>query len=325
MSLKGETIEVRAKESEPVQARIFETSQLCVFGNVQITTQALREMLQRNIPVAFFSTGGWFCGAAKGMAHKNVELRQLQYATAAAPAKCLSIAAQMIVTKIRNSRTILMRNHPGLPQNCSERLARLAVAAGRAKKPESLLGIEGVAARLYYSHFSDLLKGKATASRGHEWAFDFNGRNRRPPLDPVNALLSYAYGLLTKDLMVTAWTVGFDPFLGFYHKPRYGRPALALDLMEEFRPIIADSVVISAVNNGIVGPDDFVRRGPAVALKDNARRKFIQAYERRLDTLVTHPLFGYRISYRRVLEVQVRLLGRFLYGEIDSYPGFRTR
>jgi len=141
----------------------------------------------------------------------------------------------------------------------------------------------------------------------------------------VNALLSYAYGLLTKDLMVTAWTVGFDPFLGFYHKPRYGRPALALDLMEEFRPIIADSVVISAVNNGIVGPDDFVRRGPAVALKDNARRKFIQAYERRLDTLVTHPLFGYRISYRRVLEVQVRLLGRFLYGEIDSYPGFRTR
>lgn len=122
-----------------------------------------------------------------------------------------------------------------------------------------------------------------------------------------------------------ALAVGFDPFLGFYHQLRYGRPALALDIMEEFRPIIADSVVLAVVNNAIIAPGDFLRRGPAVALKPIARKKFIQAYERRLDSLVTHPVFGYRISYRRVLEVQFRLLARLLAGEIPAYPPFRTR
>jgi len=131
--------------------------------------------------------------------------------------------------------------------------------------------------------------------------------------------------MLAKDLAVTALCVGFDPFLGFFHQPRYGRPALALDLMEEFRPIIADSVVIWAVNNGVISKGDFIRRGPACALKTEARKKFIRAYEKRLDALVTHPVFGYRISYRRVLEVQARLLGRVLLGELPEYPGFRTR
>jgi CRISPR-associated protein Cas1 len=187
---------------------------------------------------------------------------------------------------------------------------------------DRLLGIEGMAARLYFSAFSGMLKSR---QEGVGCTFDFNGRNRRPPVDPVNALLSYAYALLAKDLTVTTLAVGFDPFLGFYHQPRYGRPSLALDLMEEFRPIIADSVVLWVVNNGMVSPSDFVRRGPAVALNPDARRKFIQAYEKRLDTLITHPVFGYRISYRRVLEVQVRLLGRVLSGEIAVYPAFKTR
>ena len=131
--------------------------------------------------------------------------------------------------------------------------------------------------------------------------------------------------MLAKDLTVTTLAVGLDPFLGFYHQPRYGRPALALDLMEEFRPIIADSVVLGVVNNGIVSPDDFIRRGPAVALKPDARKKFLQAYEKRMDTLITHPVFGYRISYRRILDVQARLLGRVLSGELAEYPAFRTR
>jgi CRISPR-associated protein Cas1 len=116
-----------------------------------------------------------------------------------------------------------------------------------------------------------------------------------------------------------------DPFLGFYHRPRYGRPALALDMMEEFRPIVADSVVLSAVNTAVVQPSDFVRRGGAVALTNHARARFLRLYEKRMDELVTHPIFGYRICYRRVLEVQVRLLARHLVGEIPSYPGFRTR
>ena len=141
----------------------------------------------------------------------------------------------------------------------------------------------------------------------------------------MNALLSLAYSLLAKDLTVAAVAVGFDPYLGFYHRPRYGRPALALDLMEEFRPIIADSAVITVVNTKVIGAGDFVRRGVAVALTDKARARFIDAYERRMGELVTHPVFGYRISYRRVLEVQTRLLARFLGGEVVDVPSFRTR
>ncbi len=169
--------------------------------------------------------------------------------------------------------------------------------------------------------FDGMLKDRGT----EQWRFDFSGRNRRPPVDPVNAMLSYAYSLLVKDITVTLGAVGFDPYLGFYHALRYGRPSLALDLMEEFRPIIADSVVLWTANNRVLGQDDFITRGRSVSLTPNARKKFIHAYERRLDALVTHPIFGYRISYRRVLEVQARLLGRYLMGEIDAYPSFRTR
>jgi CRISPR-associated protein Cas1 len=137
--------------------------------------------------------------------------------------------------------------------------------------------------------------------------------------------LSLAYALLAKDVAQAVAAAGLDPLLGVYHKPRFGRPALALDLMEELRPIAADSVVISVVNTGEVGPEDFVHAAGATALNTAARRRFVLAYERRMDQLVTHPVFGYRLSYRRVLEVQARLFGRLLLGEIQEYPSFRTR
>ena len=155
--------------------------------------------------------------------------------------------------------------------------------------------------------------------------FDFELRNRRPPRDPVNALLSFAYSLLARDLTIVCHAVGFDPFIGFYHQPRFGRPALALDLMEGFRPLVADSSVLTAINTRMVSPDDFLRAGDAVGLSRKGRSAFIRAYEQRMDQLVTHPIFGYRISYRRVLEVQARLLARYVTGEIPRYPGFETR
>jgi CRISPR-associated protein Cas1 len=158
-----------------------------------------------------------------------------------------------------------------------------------------------------------------------QFRFDFAGRNRRPPRDAVNALLSLAYSLLGKDLTIACYAVGFDPYLGFYHQPRFGRPALALDLMEPFRPLIADSAVLSAINTRMVTPRDFVQAGPGVALTANGRKSFFRAYELRMDTLVTHPLFEYRVSYRRLLEIQARLLARVLEGEIAEYPVFVTR
>ena len=143
---------------------------------------------------------------------------------------------------------------------------------------------------------------------------------RHPGID--NALLSFAYSLLVKDLTIVCHAVWFDPFIGFYHQPRFGRPALALDLMEEFRPLVADSAVLSAINMRMVTADDFVRVGPAVALNTAGRRGFIRAYEQRIDTLVTHPLFAYRVNYRRVLEIQARLLARVVTGELSACAGF---
>ena len=155
--------------------------------------------------------------------------------------------------------------------------------------------------------------------------FEMDGRNRRPPRDPVNAMLSLGYSLLAKDLTVACYAVGFDPYVGFYHQPRFGRPALALDLMEPFRALIVDSAVLTAVNTGMVTARDFVRAGGAVALTAGGRKAFFRAYEMRMDTLVTHPLFEYRVSYRRLLEIQSRLLARVLEGEIGEYPVFTTR
>jgi CRISP-associated protein Cas1 len=185
------------------------------------------------------------------------------------------------------------------------------------------------AARIYFELFSGMIKvGEPDEDPGagaSDFTFDFTHRNRRPPRDPVNSLLSLAYSVLAKDLTIVCHAVGFDPFLGFYHQPRFGRASLPLDLMEPFRPLIADSAVLSAINTRMVTRRDFIRVGQSVALRPDGRKAFFRAYEQRMDTLVTHPLFGYRLNYRRMLEIQTRLLARVLTGEISSYPVFVTR
>jgi CRISP-associated protein Cas1 len=166
---------------------------------------------------------------------------------------------------------------------------------------------------------------EAESSEGVQFRFDFSGRNRRPPRDAVNAMLSLGYSLLVKDFTIACYAVGFDPYMGFYHQPRFGRPALALDLMEPFRALIADSAALTAINTRMVTPQDFIQAGPGVALTPGGRKGFFRAYELRMDALVTHPLFEYRVSYRRLLEIQARLLARVLEGEIGEYPVFVTR
>ena len=318
----GEVFEAWLKDKKLGETRMFETSHIALMGNVQITTQAISEALDRGITVAYFSMGGWFKGMTQGTAHRNVMLRMAQYRTAFDPAQSLALARGFVTAKIRNTRTLLMRNHTALSDDTSVTLAKLAQESLVADSEIALLSIEAQAARVYFGAFSGMLKVRGAEA---DWPFDFNGRNRRPPRDAVNALLSFAYSMLAKDCAVLAQVIGFDPYLGFYHHPRYGRPSLALDMMEEFRPLVADSVVITVINTGVLDAKDFIKRGTAIMLTPAGRKKFIQAYEGRLDTLITHPVFGYRISYRRVLEVQLRLLGRVLSGELGEYPGFVTR
>ena len=197
-------------------------------------------------------------------------------------------------------------------------MRRLAGMVASADSLQTLLGIEGAAARVYFANFGAMIRSSSSA-------FDFRTRNRRPPKDPVNAVLSFLYSMLIRQAMVSAMQVGFDPYMGFYHQPRYGRPALALDLAEEFRPLAADSATLTLFNNGELKEKDFIHRAGAVSLTQEGRKAVIRAFERRMDTLITHPLFQYSISYRRIMEVQARLLGRHLLGELAKYPAFTTR
>jgi CRISP-associated protein Cas1 len=318
----GETLEITIEDAPPTKARLIDTSQLVLIGNVGITTPCLHELMRREIPVTFMSHGGWFLGHTIGTGHKNVEVRTAQYQRSFEPAFCLRLAREMVAAEIRNARTLLRRNFKGddAPSAALAELRRLAERAPHAREAAELLGIEGQAAAVYFGHFGRVLTLEAAA-----FGFDFTKRNRRPPSDPVNALLSFAYALLARTLTVTLAAVGFDPYRGFYHQPRYGRPALALDLMEPFRPLLADSAVMAAINNGEVRTADFIHAAGAAALKSEGRRRFIAAFERRLEQEMSHPLFGYRLSYRRLIEVQARLLGRYLQGEIPEYPQIVTR
>jgi len=318
----GDVLQVKEKDAVRQEVRVNEVCQVNLMGNIQVSTQAIQSLCSAEIPVCYFSQGGWFYGITSGLTTKNVFLRQSQFRLATEEWFALRLARKLVAGKVRNQRVMLMRNHEEPPKLVLEQMREMAERAEEAMSLESLLGIEGNGARLYFGAFNGMIKQE---SEENEFSFDFETRNRRPPKDPVNSLLSLAYSLLSKDLTVACAAVGFDPMMGFYHQPRFGRPALALDLMEPFRPLIAESAVLNAINTRMVTSSDFVRAGRAVALTPAGRRGFFQAYEARMDTLVTHPIFGYRVSYRRLLEVQVRLFAKVLEGELDEYAVFVTR
>ncbi|MFZ0592593.1 MAG: CRISPR-associated endonuclease Cas1 [Bryobacteraceae bacterium] len=321
----GSVLQVREKDSLVQEIRLNEICQLNLMGNIQLSTQAVQALCEAEIPVCYFSMGGWFYGITVGLSTKNVFLRQRQFASAGEPWFSKRLARELVAGKIRNQRTFLLRNHIEPNANTLGELKDMAARADECTSIETLLGLEGNGARLYFGAFPGLLKTDSAEELPPAFRFDFAGRNRRPPRDAVNALLSLGYSLLAKDLTIACYATGFDPIMGFYHQPRFGRPALALDLMEPFRPLIVDSAVITAINTRMVSERDFVFAGGGVALTGEGRKAFYRAYELRMDTLVTHPIFGYRLSYRRLLEVQVRLLAKVLDGEVAKYPVFVTR
>ena len=245
---KDEVLTVKEKDKVIEEVRMRDVSHVALFGNVQISTQAIQALCELEVPVTYFSMGGWFYGITRGHALKNVFLRMEQFRLARDEKTCLALARQFVHGKIRNHRTLLMRNHLEPPEAMIAKLKRAAEDALSAHSLAELLGIEGAAASQYFQQFGGMVKvtddlpGLGLAdenTRQRQFNFNFNHRNRRPPTDPVNAMLSLAYSLLAKDCTLAALAVGFDPYLGFYHQPRFGRSALGLDLMEEFRPLIA--------------------------------------------------------------------------------------
>ncbi len=320
VGVKGGRLEIRKKRELLEDVRLIDVSQLSLFGHVQVSSEALARLWTAGCPVLWFSYGGWLRGWAQGEPSRYVELRRRQVLTHGRGGE--GIAAAMIAGKIQNARTLLRRNARIDVADEVATLASLAREAARCPSVPALLGYEGTAARLYFDRFTDMFGATRYALASQ---FEAHGRARRPAPDPVNSLLSFVYALLLKDIVAVCIGVGLDPFIGVLHRPRFGRPALALDLMEEFRPLIADSVVVGLLNNGEVDEHDFVRRGSSVSLTPEGRRRVIRAYERRLDTRVTHPVFRYKISYRRVIDVQARILAAVMIGELEEYVPMTTR
>ena len=328
---------IRVKEKERVvqEVRVSNVSHVAIFGNIQVSTQAVQKFCDKDIPVTWFSMGGWFYGLTRGHSLKNVLIRIEQFRQAADPVACLRLAQQFVRGKIYNHRVLFMRNHEERSERVKLRLGQAREDALATRSLDELLGVEGAAAAVYFQQFAGLIRERVEDAflKGIEPAacppraltFDFKTRNRRPPTDPVNALLSLAYSLLAKECTLAAYVVGLDPYVGFYHQPRHGRPALALDLMEEFRPLIAESAVLTAINNSLVRTEDFISAGQAINLNTLGRKRFFNCFEQRMDALIIHPVFGYKVSYRRAIELQFRILARVLTGEIPEYIPFMTR
>jgi CRISPR-associated protein Cas1 len=317
---KGESLVISYQREELARAGLKDVSQLVLCGNVSVSAQTLHLLCEAGIPTVHLSMGHWFYGITFGITLRNAYDRAAQFEAAADPSRRLTLARAIVYAKGANQRTMVRRNADPRPERDLEEMERLVAAAGRAESLDELLGIEGALAAGYFGAFAKLLR-----SADVETAWDFQSRNRRPPKDPVNALLSFGYALLTKECTVALLAEGLDPWWGLYHRPRHGRPALALDLMEEFRPLVADSAVVTAINTGMVRQRDFTRSASACMLGPSGRKAFIRAYEARLDQLVTHPVFDYRCSWRTLIRVQARFLSRWLRGDVPAYVGMTTR
>lgn len=335
VSKRSEHLIVRKSGEELQRVPIVGVQQVVLFGNVQISTQALGCLATMGVPVIYMTMYGRFVATLMPTIAKNVLLRVNQFRLFADPQKCLTLAKAAVKAKIINQRALLMRtlrsrngdeptNGAEIARGSDEPAARdMADLLNRVENisdPAVLLGTEGQAASLYFSQFNRMLKA-AVLGRG----FDFKTRNRRPPRDPVNALLSFAYAILLKDCFSALCAVGFDPYHGFFHVGRHGKPSLALDLMEEFRAIIADSVVLTLINTEMLTIKDFLVWRESCQLTDDGRKRFFEVYEQRKSTVVTHPVFGYKMSYGRMLEVQARMLAAYVRGDIPEYTGFIVR
>lgn len=313
---RGGRLSLHVEGVEVESVRLLDVSHVAIFGNGTMSSAALRACAEQGAPVMWLTSGGWLTAAAYPVRGSDTRRRIAQHRLHAIGS--LDLARAFVYGKVRNQRTLLRRGAGLAAAKAVGELARLSDASREAGDVETLLGFEGAAARSYFGSLPLMFKQDLGT-------FDFQGRNRRPPRDPVNALLSFAYAMLTKDATIALVAAGLDPYVGFFHRPGFARPSLALDLMEEFRPLIADSAVVRAINNGEVTRSDFIESRAGTALSSSGRRKFVASYERRMRDELRHPIFGYRASYRRTLEIQARLLAARVLGELHEYRPLTTR
>jgi CRISP-associated protein Cas1 len=316
---RDEYLIVQYADKSKKEVPLLKISQVVVSGDITLTTPALHTLLERGIEVCFLSMYGQFRGRLSPPVAKNAFLRREQYRAHTDPQAALTAAEAFVKGKLTNMRTILLRANRQLQDteisDAANKIHQTIQLLPTAPKVGSLLGFEGYGSAAYFHVFGKLLHNSMV----------FTHRRRRPPTDPVNAMLSLAYTLLQHQVSSALQVVGLDPYVGFLHQTRHGRPSLALDLMEEFRPILADSVVLNICNHRLLSLKDFQEEFGVVHLKAEARKKFYAKFEDRLQEEIQHPQFGYRTSYQRCIELQTRLLAKWLTGEIAVYPPMSVR
>lgn len=310
---------VQYPDKPKTEVPLIHISQVIVSGDVTLTTPALHMLLAMGIEVCFLSMYGHYRGRLSPPVTKNAFLRRAQYSKHINQQEALQIAQACVQGKLSNMRTMLLRANRSI-QDAAVQEAITVIQQSLQQVPRttsvgSLLGVEGRGSAAYFNVFGKLLRGPMAFTR----------RRRRPPTDPVNAMLSLGYTLLLHQVSAAIQVVGLDPYAGFLHQPRQGRPALALDLMEEFRPIIVDSVVLNICNHNILAMHDFQEELGVIHLKPEARKRFYAKFEERLQEEIQHPQFEYRTSYRRCIELQARLLAKWLMNEIPCYPPMSVR
>jgi len=323
IGVRGESLRITDREGQVVREMpLSGVESISVLGGVQVSTQALTVLADHEVPVAYLSGAGRLVAMMDPLGPTSAAVRQAQLRALDRPDRALELARAVTIAKIANQRTLLMRNHVDLPSRVASDLQESVAAVEKAASIDELRGHEGNAAAIYFRHFAGMFKAGVSEIGAR---FDANGRQRRPPPDPVNAVLSFAYSMLTNECTVACRLASLEPTVGALHATRPGRPALSLDLMEPFRPLIADSIAISAFNRGELTEGHFLQTAAGCALTDAGRKGFFGAYGRRMDTEVTHPVFEYRLSYRRMLMLHARLIAAWMLGEVPTLAFLTTR
>jgi len=324
LARERETVLVRSERQTRLRVPIHALDGIVCFGQVSMSPPLIGLCGERGVSVSLLSERGRFLGRWQGPVSGNVLLRRQQYRLADSQEASGELARVMVAAKVMNSRTVLKRGARERPEEAgalalaeaASRLGRVLTCLREPVTVDAARGYEGEASRIYFGVFDHLIKTQ-------EEAFAFHSRSRRPPLDNINALLSFLYTLLVHDVASALEAVGLDPAVGYLHRDRPGRPGLALDLMEEFRSYLADRLALSLVNRRQVNGQGFQQtETKAVMMDDGTRKKVLQAYQKRKQEVIRHPFLGEKVAVGLVPHVQAMLLSRHIRGDLDAYPPF---
>ena len=323
----GQAVVVSIEKENKLRLPLHNLDGIVCFGNIVCSPYLMGACAKAGVSISFLSMYGGFIAAVNGYSPGNVLLRREQYRWADTPERTLEIAKHFIAAKIANSRNTLLRSARDTSvadskaklQQVAKRMAHTIIAARSCTNLDSLRGIEGESANTYFSVFNHMIAPRVEG-------FEFTGRSRRPPLDRINALLSFLYSMLTHDARSACEATGLDAAVGFLHRDRPGRPGLSLDLIEEFRAFIADRLALSLINRKQIQAKDFeVTESGATLLKEKPRKTVLTAYQKRKQDTITHPFLNEKTTVGLLIHLQARLLARYLRGDIDGYPPFLWR